>query len=112
MREDDFTNTPEDAAAYEAARGRAEWIGEDAQAVVKPFCSVCQGGVRGYVCGPCARDAATKHEHGREESGRLVRLACSCGHKGKWRSRSTYLLRQQLHSDDGEHLSAVRRGIA
>jgi hypothetical protein len=26
MREDDFTNTPEDAAAYEALRGRAEWI--------------------------------------------------------------------------------------
>jgi len=26
MKPDAFTNTPEDAAAYEAARGRAEWI--------------------------------------------------------------------------------------
>lgn len=57
MREDDFTNTPEDAAAYELLRGRDEYLGEHAQPIVKPFCSVCQGGVLGYVCGPCARDA-------------------------------------------------------
>jgi hypothetical protein len=49
------------------------------------------------------------HDHGREETGRLIRLACTCGHKGKWRSRTAYLLSKQLHSDAGEHIHQVRR---
>jgi hypothetical protein len=52
------------------------------------------------------------HEHSREETGRLIRVVCSCGWTGRWRSRSNYLLEKQLHSDDGEHLYAVRRGQA
>lgn len=50
----------------------------------------------------------TDHDHGREESGRYIRLACSCGHKGKWRSKTAFLLEKQLHADDGAHLYAVR----
>lgn len=59
MREDDFTNTPEDAAAYERLRGRDEDIGEPGGSIEArtPFCSVCQNGTKSYVCGPCARDA-------------------------------------------------------
>lgn len=57
MRPDTHTRTEADAAAHAADLGRAEHIGEHEPAVVKPFCTVCQGGVRGHVCGPCARDA-------------------------------------------------------
>lgn len=49
------------------------------------------------------------HEHTREESGRFVRVVCSCGWTGKWRSCTAFLLERQLHSDDGVHLYAVRR---
>jgi hypothetical protein len=52
------------------------------------------------------------HEHTREESGRYIRVACSCGWRGKWRYRFAYLLDKQLHSDDGEHLYAARRESA
>ena len=49
------------------------------------------------------------HEHSREENYRLVRVVCSCGWTGRWRARSAFLVEKQLHSDDGEHLYAVRR---
>lgn len=51
----------------------------------------------------------TGHDHGREESGRYVRVVCTCGWTGPWRYRLAYLLDKQLRSDDGEHLFAVRR---
>jgi hypothetical protein len=54
----------------------------------------------------------SEHIHSREENYRLVRVVCSCGWRGKWRARSAFLLERQLHSDDGEHLSMVRRGLA
>ena len=54
----------------------------------------------------------TAHEHTREESGRFVRVVCTCGWAGRWRSRTAFLLGKQLHSDDGEHLFAVKRGVA
>jgi hypothetical protein len=54
----------------------------------------------------------SEHKHTHEEVGRLVRVVCSCGWKGRWRSRSAFLVEKQLHSDDGEHLYAVRRGEA
>lgn len=52
------------------------------------------------------------HEHTRETSGRFVRFACTCGHTGPWRSCTAFLLGKQLHSDEGEHLHAVRRAEA
>ena len=51
----------------------------------------------------------SEHEIGREENYRLVRVVCSCGWTGRWRARSAFLVEKQLHSDDGEHLYAVRR---
>lgn len=51
----------------------------------------------------------TDHEHTREESGRYIRVACSCGWRGQWRSRVAYLLARQLHSDDAAHLFTIRR---
>jgi hypothetical protein len=52
----------------------------------------------------------TEHEWTREESGRVVRAVClTHGWKGKWRSRSAYLLTQQLRSDEGGHVYAAVR---
>lgn len=57
--------------------------------------------------------ALPAHEHTREESGRrYIRVACTCGWRGPWRDRTAHLLDKQLHSDDGQHLYAVRRGEA
>lgn len=113
---DDFTRDEAGAAAHAQILGAHEHIGGGVESpIVKPVCIRCQNGVRGYICGPCMRDEKaneTEHEHGREESGRVIRVACSCGWRGRWRSRTAFLVDKQLHSDDGEHLSMVRRGLA
>lgn len=59
MREDDFTTT--EHAARDAANtlGRSEWIGGGGEEYVStPYCSVCQRGTSGFVCGPCEREAS------------------------------------------------------
>jgi hypothetical protein len=53
---------------------------------------------------PC-RDEA--HIFGRETSGQSTRAVCSCGNwHGQWRHP---IDRRGLHSDEGEHIYAVRR---
>jgi hypothetical protein len=57
MREDTFTNTVADAAAYERIRGRDEAIDQMGFAPHRTiFCSVCQRGTKPHVCGPCLRE--------------------------------------------------------
>jgi hypothetical protein len=57
MRPDTFTNTPEDAAAYERLRARDADLSEPYGfvEVTTPYCSRCARGTKGYVCGPCQR---------------------------------------------------------
>lgn len=58
-RED--TTSRDEHAARDAANtlGRSEWIGGGVEVhVPTPYCSVCQRGTSGFVCGPCGRDAS------------------------------------------------------
>lgn len=59
----DNSRTESDAAHFAAIAGASE---HDADAIQPPvltrYCSVCQRGTKGYVCGPCARDAAEAQE--------------------------------------------------
>ena len=55
---------------------------------------------------------STAHDHTREETRLCIRAICSCGWKGRWRSRERPQVEKQLHSDDGEHIYAVKRGEA
>ena len=50
-----------------------------------------------------------EHTLTREENGRLVRVVCTCGHKGRWRARSAFLVEKQLRSDESGHLHAIQR---
>jgi hypothetical protein len=90
MREDDYTRDEAGARDHAAILGASEWIGGDQAPDTTPYCSVCQRGTGGYVCGPCARDAAayespaywcpackTPHYVGTPED-RCV----DCGHEG------------------------------
>jgi hypothetical protein len=62
MREDKYTNTPEDAASYEQLRGCDAAIDQsDFVHVRTPFCRVCQRGTKAYVCGPCERERWRAH---------------------------------------------------
>ena len=60
MREDTHTTDEAGARDHAAALGAHEAITDDAPHVVTPFCSVCQRGTKGYVCGPCAREASSR----------------------------------------------------
>lgn len=54
----DESRTEAEAARAAGILGRHEWIGGGAEVnVPTPLCSVCQGAVNGWVCGPCKRDA-------------------------------------------------------
>lgn len=57
-REDTFTNTEDDARRTAYDVGRDEAISGDVDNSRKPVCVLCQGGVRGFVCGPCERESA------------------------------------------------------
>lgn len=57
MREDKFTRTEADAAAYEAIRAHTD--GPEPSAFVEvptPYCKACQRGTKDYLCGPCQRE--------------------------------------------------------
>jgi hypothetical protein len=60
LKPDTFTNTPEDAAAYERLRGQDTNQTEPGGFVETRtrYCSKCQSApTSGYVCGPCTTDA-------------------------------------------------------
>lgn len=59
-------------------------------------------------CRQCAR-LVTIHVLDFEERRRRIRVACSCGHRGKWRDRSGFLLQRELRSDESAHIHAARR---
>lgn len=55
MKEDTWTRTEADAAHVAYHLGRDQSISDHSEPVTTPYCSGCQRGASGYVCGPCAR---------------------------------------------------------
>lgn len=55
MKEDTYTRTEDDARHVAHHLGRDQAISDHHEPVATPYCSTCQRGASGYVCGPCSR---------------------------------------------------------
>lgn len=78
-----------------------------------------QPGESGYAGGTSLGQRQEAEDHVRvnaahnvtevEHSGKYVRVACECGHKGEWRPAVAPSLQRRLHSDINAHFWALKR---